>query len=99
MASNAAGDALERAENSNSTDVSGQADERAKLVEPADFFRVFDAWVDSKYPCDRRSATQIKVAFRKVSNVEIHYVLRGNSFLMVAAMGSFPLIMARTGAV
>lgn len=42
--------------------------ERARLdvIDPANFFKEFDAWVDSKYPGDRGSATKVKVAFRKV---------------------------------
>lgn len=35
-------------------------------INAVDFFRVFDGWVDSKYPGDRGSATKVKVAFRKV---------------------------------
>lgn len=38
-----------------------------ELIEPANFFKEFDAWVDGKYPGDRGSATKVKVAFRKVS--------------------------------
>lgn len=46
----------------------GDECERAKLdvIDPAKFFKEFDAWVDSKYPGDRGSATKVKVAFRKV---------------------------------
>lgn len=36
------------------------------LVAAVDFFNTFDAWIDSKYPGDRGSATKVKVAFRKV---------------------------------
>lgn len=38
------------------------------LIDPANFFKEFDAWVDSKYPGDRGSATKVKVAFRKVTH-------------------------------
>lgn len=36
------------------------------LIDPVDFFKEFDSWVDGKYPGDRGSATKVKVAFRKV---------------------------------
>lgn len=47
----------------------GEASDGAppELVDPANFFKEFDAWVDSKYPGDRGSATKLKVAFRKVT--------------------------------
>lgn len=47
----------------------GEDESRGKgeqLIEPANFFKDLDAWVDSKYPGDRSSATKVKVAFRKV---------------------------------
>lgn len=50
----------------------GQASDGAplELVDPVNFFKEFDAWVDSKYPGDRGSATKVKVAFRKVRMTE-----------------------------
>lgn len=36
------------------------------LIDPVNFFKEFDSWVDGKYPGDRGSATKVKVAFRKV---------------------------------
>lgn len=36
------------------------------LIAPEDFLKELDAWVDTKYPEDRGSATKVKVAFRKV---------------------------------
>ncbi|CAM9152881.1 unnamed protein product [Laminaria digitata] len=35
------------------------------LIAPGEFLKEFDAWVDTKYPEDRGSATKLKVAFRK----------------------------------
>lgn len=36
------------------------------LIAAEEFFKVFDALIDAKYPGDRGSATKVKVAFRKV---------------------------------
>lgn len=44
----------------------GASGGEALLIDPANFFKEFDAWVDTKYPGDRGSATKVKVAFRKV---------------------------------
>ncbi|CAM9163957.1 unnamed protein product [Ectocarpus sp. 8 AP-2014] len=38
---------------------------RPDLIDPVDFLKEFDAWVDGKYPGDRGSSTKVKVAFRK----------------------------------
>ncbi|CAB1118674.1 unnamed protein product [Ectocarpus sp. CCAP 1310/34] len=38
---------------------------RPDLIDPVDFWKEFDAWVDAKYPGDRGSSTKVKVAFRK----------------------------------
>ena len=56
------------AENTDPQQALGEAGEAGpELIEPANFFKEFDAWVDGKYPGDRGSATKVKVAFRKVS--------------------------------
>ncbi|CAM9482838.1 unnamed protein product [Pylaiella littoralis] len=43
----------------------GVGDAGPGLIDPVNFFKEFDAWVDGKYPGDRGSATRVKVAFRK----------------------------------
>ncbi|CAM9235630.1 unnamed protein product [Scytosiphon promiscuus] len=45
--------------------VGGSDDGGLDLIDPVNFFKEFDAWVDGKYPGDRGSATKVKVAFRK----------------------------------
>ncbi|CAM9484147.1 unnamed protein product [Hapterophycus canaliculatus] len=46
-------------------DVGGGDNMGPELIDPVNFFKEFDSWVDGKYPGDRGSATKVKVAFRK----------------------------------
>eukprot|EP00903_Cladosiphon_okamuranus_P011275 g10632.t1 len=56
----------EGAENTDPQQALGDGGEAGpELIEPANFLKEFDAWVDGKYPGDRGSATKVKVAFRK----------------------------------
>lgn len=51
----------------------GVGDAGPGLIDPVNFFKEFDAWVDGKYPGDRGSATKVKVAFRKVRTFLLYF--------------------------
>lgn len=65
----AAGEGTENADPQQALGEGGKAG--LELIEPANFFKEFDAWVDGKYPGDRGSATKVKVAFRKVRQLSL----------------------------
>lgn len=67
LASSAASSRVDVQQSTQSAEEAGGACDAGDLIEPSDFLRVLDAWVDSKYSGDRGSATKVKVAFRKVS--------------------------------
>lgn len=62
----AAGGGGGASENDDPQQALGGAAAGPELIDPVNFLKEFDAWVDGKYPGDRGSSTKVKVAFRKV---------------------------------